>query len=425
VRDVWQLLGDRPSLRRLLAAALVSLTGDWVLRTGLAFFVYELTGSTKASAVTWLSSFLPFLLVGSVAGVYVDRWDRRRTLLVTHLLMALGLAPLLLVHTAGDVWVVYAVTLVEAVLALFAVPAQQALLPALVPADRLATANALTGQTRDVAMLVGPALGGVLVAAGGVAPLAIADAATFVAAAQLVAGIDRSSGAVLDTAPRGVSGLSRLAQEWGDGLRVAMSRTTVRVVFVYTLLAMTGEGVMGTLFAPFVRDVLHGDGSGFGLLTSAQAIGGVAGAFVAVGLAQRVSPVAMFGIGAVLFGLVDLVLFLDPTVMDQVPIWPALLCLVVVGVPGAVAMTGYNTLLQRDTPAAYRGRVLGALGIPQGAGILLGTVAAGALGDVVGIVPVIIVQGLSGVFGGIVVLTALRNQVVARPVPVGAPDGAG
>jgi hypothetical protein len=115
---------------------------------------------------------------------------------------------------------------------------------------------------------------------------------------------------------------------------------------------------MGTLFAPFVRDVLHGSGQDYGLIVSVQAVGGIVGGVVAASLGQRVSPVTMFGAGAIVFGLVDLVMFLYPLVF--VEIWPAVVCMVVVGVPGAVTIVGLTTLLQRHTTDAYRGRVFGA-----------------------------------------------------------------
>ena len=112
----WRLLRRRPDLARLVGASLVSLTGDWLVAVGLTYAVYDLTGSTMASAGVFLTSLLPQVLVGLVAGVLVDRWDRRRTMIVANLLLAVGLLPLLLVDGAGLIWVVYPVLVFEAVL---------------------------------------------------------------------------------------------------------------------------------------------------------------------------------------------------------------------------------------------------------------------------------------------------------------------
>ncbi|MGW3108465.1 MFS transporter [Streptomyces sp. NPDC001100] len=91
----------RRHLRLLLSAGLVSLTGDWILRVGLAYYVYELTGNTLASALVLLASFIPQIVLRSLAGVFVDRWDLRRTMVAASVLLALGLLPLLAVHRPG------------------------------------------------------------------------------------------------------------------------------------------------------------------------------------------------------------------------------------------------------------------------------------------------------------------------------------
>jgi predicted MFS family arabinose efflux permease len=411
VRTLWSLLSRERGFRRLLAAALISQVGDWMLAIGVAYYVYQLTGSTLASAGSMLATFLPSILLSSLAGVYVDRWNRKTTMVVTNLVMAVGLLPLLLVHHPRDVWIVYVVAVFEGTVELFFSPAEQAVVPLLVANDDLLTANALNGQAREVARLVGSAIGGVVVGIGGITALAIADAATFLAAALIVSRIRIPTRARPSAAEPRHSRLGALAHEWSQGLRIAWSQPSVRVVFVYTLIAMTGEGVMGTLFAPFVRDVLHGSASAYGLIAGVQAIGGLAGGVVAASLAHRVSAAAMFGFGAVLFGLIDLTMFLYPLVF--VALWPAMLCMIMVGIPGAVSRVGYNTVLQRGTEDAVRGRVFGALGAVQGVGIVIGTVAAGVLAEAVGIVPVIAFQGVGGIVAGVVVLIVLRSDVRA------------
>lgn len=166
------------------------LTGDWILRVGLAYAVFALTGSTLVSAATLLASFLPQVVLGSVAGVFVDRWDPRRTMIASNLLLAAGLLPLVVVRHADEAWIVYAVTAWEGCVQQLFVPAQQSLLPRLADDATLLTANALSGQSADIARLAGSALGGVAAAAGGIAAVTIADAASFLAAAALVARID-------------------------------------------------------------------------------------------------------------------------------------------------------------------------------------------------------------------------------------------
>ena len=128
---ILRALGHR-DLRLLLSAGLVSMAGDWVLRIGLTYYVYALTGSTLASALMLLTSFAPQIVLGSLAGVFVDRWDLRRTMVVTDVLLALGLLPLLAVHRAGQMWIVFLVSAGQGCIQQFFTPAEQSLLPRLI-----------------------------------------------------------------------------------------------------------------------------------------------------------------------------------------------------------------------------------------------------------------------------------------------------
>ncbi len=416
MRTIWRVLADHRDFRLLLGAGLVSMTGDWILEIGLAYYIYAITGSTLASATMLLASFVPQILFSSVAGVFVDRWDRKRTMIGANLLLCVGLSPLIFVHHADQVWIVYAVLMWEGTVQVFFSPAEAALVPHLVPDDRLVTANALNGQNADLSRLVGSAVGGVVAGLGGVTALAVVDAATFVLAASMVAAV-RTSGRAVDSKPAAETSshelegrLMRLWSEWVNGLRAAASQRVLRVIFAFILVTSVGEGIMGTLFAPFVRDVLHGSAEAYGLIVSVQAIGGIAGGLVAASVGHRVSAAHLFGWGSVVFGIVDLTLFLYPLVWVEV--WPAAACMIVVGVPGALAIAGLMTLVQRSTADAYRGRVFGAMGLVQSVALVGGAVSAGFLGSSIGIVPVLAFQGGGYLVGGCAIVVLLRE--VAR-----------
>lgn len=418
----WLLLRQHRDLRLLLGAGLVSMCGDWLLSVGLTYSVYAVTGSTLASAMTMLAAFLPQVLVGTVAGVFVDRWDRRRTMIVTNLLLAAGLAPLVLADTTAHIWVVYVVLVWQSVVEVFFAPAEQALLPRLVEDDGLVTANALNGQVRQLSRLVGAALGGIAAAAGGITAVALLDALSFVLATLLLTRIREGSppaGQPRDRADDpGALMVGRLAQlrlEWLDGLRTAWESPVVRVLLVFSLVTCTGEGVMGALFAPYVRSVLHGGPQLLGALSSVQAIGGLAGGVVVATVGSGWSPVRMLGVGAVLFGVVDLAIFVYPLVV--VSPWPAIAGMVLVGTPGAALTAGMMTLYQRSTVDERRGRVLGLAFFAQSLAMVVGTTGAGVLGAVVGIVPVLAFQGVGYVAAGVLVLTTLRGDV-ASPSPM-------
>jgi Na+/melibiose symporter-like transporter len=412
LRSPVRVLRRAPDLRLLLGAGLVSMTGDWLLGVGLAYSVYALTGSTLASAATLLSSFVPQVLVGSVAGVFVDRWDRKRTMVVTNLLLAVGLLPLLLVSGADRIWLVYVVLAAQSCVEVFFAPAEQAFLPRVVDDSDLVAANGLNGQVRNLARLVGSGLGGVTAAAGGIRGVAVADALTFLLAAGLVLRIREPGGAAApadvaqDEAARVVRGrVATLLDAWRAGFRTAASNRVLRTLMIALLITGTGEGIMGTLFAPYVRHVLHGSGQVYGVITGVQAIGGIAGGFLVAVAGEHWSPVTMVWAGSIVFGLVDLAIFLYPLLW--VNPWPAAAGMVLVGLPGAVSVAGVMTLLQRNTTDERRGRVFSLVALTEAVSVVAGSMIAGFLGGPTGIMPVLAVQGLGYVAAGVLVLARL------------------
>jgi MFS family permease len=396
------------------------MTGDRVLGIGLAYSIYALTGSTLASAAALLSAFVPQVVIGSVAGVLVDRWDRKRTMVLTNVLLAAGLLPLLLVSGTSRIWLVYVVLAAEACVEVFFSPAEQAFLPRVVGDRDLVAANGLNGQMSNLARLVGSGLGGVVAALGGIRAVAVVDAVSFLLAAALVARI-RTGGTVLaidapdpaeapdaaaDDAAGAVRGrLAALVGEWRDGVRTVAGNRVVSTLVIALLVTSTGEGIMGTLFAPFVRHVLHGSGQVYGVISGVQAIGGLAGGFAVAAVAERWSPVTMVWVGSILFGLVDLAIFAYPLVW--VSPWPAAAGMVLVGLPGAVVVAGTMTLFQRCTTDAHRGRVFSLMALAQAVSVVVGSTLAGLWGGPSGIIPILALQGVGYVVAGLLVLARL------------------
>ena len=405
---IVRALGHR-DLRLLLSAGLVSMTGDWVLRIGLTYYVYVLTRSTLASALMLLTSFAPQIVLGSIAGVFVDRWDLRHTMVVTDVLLALGLLPLLAVHRAGQMWIVYLVSAGQGCVQQFFTPAEQSLLPHLIEDEHLITANALGSQNNDVSRLVGSAIGGVVAALGGVTLLTLVDAVSFLSSAGLIAAIRTARP---EPRARRMGGelrarVGQLRGEWADGLRLCASHRVLRIIGLFVMVTCLGEGVMGTLFAPFVRSSLHASSSMYGVISAAQAIGGVCGGLLAASLGHRSSAARVMGLSAFAFGAIDLALFLYP--LGYVATWPAIVLMILVGGPGALLTAAAATLLQRNTTSTHRGRVFGALGAIEGAAIVTGALAAGFLGTSIGIIPTLVAQGGGYVLAGVLVLATLYD----------------
>ena len=166
---------------------LISMLGDWMLMIGLPIYVFQLSNSTLATGLVLITQVVPRILLGSLAGVLVDRWDRKRTMVIANILLAIGLLPLLLVQSQGQLWIVYIVTFIQSIIRQFFGPAEGALLPTLVGEEDLLQANALNAMNNNLARLLGPPLGGFAAALLGLSAFALVDALTFVVAALLIA----------------------------------------------------------------------------------------------------------------------------------------------------------------------------------------------------------------------------------------------
>src|SRR6266508_3578657 len=229
----------------LWTGGLISITGDWVLIVGLPVEIYRRTGSTLATAGMVLAFLVPSIALGSVAGVFVDRWDRRRLMIVVDVLLALGLLPLLAVDALG-IWVAYVVLVLSSSLEQLFQPAQIALLPNLLEGseDQLVTANALSGMNRHLSRIVGPAIGGVAVAAGGLPAIALIDAASFMLSAVLITAIRTRRSRPHREPPLEQAALSaweRLAHEWREGLGVVVEHPVLRALLVFFVITRIGE----------------------------------------------------------------------------------------------------------------------------------------------------------------------------------------
>ncbi len=417
---VLSLLGLR-SFVLVWLGGLVSLAGDWVLIVGLPLVVYEMTHSTLATSTMFMAGTLPRLPLGSVAGVFVDRWDRRRTLVVTNMLMGLGLLPLLAVRSAEDLWLVYAVQLGEACIAEFQRPALGALLPRLVDQDKLVAANALSSLGSESTRLVGPALGALVVAVFGLAGVVVVDAASFVLAGALVAlvtGIPRSAHSVASSAATLAQRCLGVWRDWREGLRVVRSDRVLRVLLAFCAVTGLGEGVIMTLFVPFATTVVRGGQGAYGALLSAQAVGGLVGGLLLGRFGRGFAPRVLLGTTAVVFGLLDLLLFYAPLFVTGIGVPLALIMLV--GIPAAGMGVSRSTLLQTAATDQYRGRVLGAVSATVAVAGLAGMALAGLLGDRLGIVPLLTVQGVGYVAAGLMVLLVLPTSAGARQTAASA-----
>jgi MFS family permease len=410
---------SRSPLRRrgfalLWAGGLINDLGDWMLLIALPVYVFQLTGSALVTSTVFVVELVPGLLAGQLAGVLVDRWDRRRILVVGGFLQAACLLPLLAV-SEDRLLIVYIVAAVQSCLARLCAPAKAALVPSLVDRDELTAANSLSAVGDNLARLVGSPLGGIVLQLLGLPGVVLVDAITYIASSLLIAGVPDRGRAVEhadgppiaagDGPPIAAAGEGIVAA-WADGLRIIWRDARLRAVLAIGALSQVSQGMFVVLFVVFVLDRLDGTSGDVGLIRGVQAVGGVIGGIVVGAIGRRAGPRSLVGWGFVLFGLISLTTWNLPALTTEIAAYAALF--VIVGVPGVATSAGLLTAVQSLAPASHLGRVFAAFETAAGALAAIGVLAAGALADALGVVTILDVQALIYVLCGVLALIALR-----------------
>ena len=386
----------------LWLGGLISVAGDWVLYAALPYFVYARTGSTVATAGMIVAELAPGVVLGSIAGVFVDRWNRKRVLVVANALQAAAVALLLLVPNGGWVGLVYVAALAQSSVAAFSLPAESALLPSLVADADLVAANALNALNNRLGRLVGLPLGGALFSVVGLEGVVVADCSTFLLAALLIAPIAAPRRPRVDAggSESARSAYAALWAEWLAGLRIMRRERTIAVIFVVLGVMTFGGTMLDPLFAPWVRDVLHQGAQVYAWLLVAHSASGILGTLLVGRFGARLSPRVLMGWSSVAAGIMLLVRSNVPSV------WVAFALALAGGVTSVAAAVGVETLVQRRIRDEYRGRIFGLLGASGALLSLLGAAVGGLGAEAVGIVPMLDVASALILFAGLVVLRA-------------------
>jgi len=401
-------LGSR-NFRLFFGGQSVSLMGTWITRVATSWLVYRLTGSALLLGVVGFWGQIPTLVLAPFAGVLVDRYDRHRMLVWTQVLSALqslALAGLALTGVITVPWIL-GLQVVQGIINAFDTPARQAFVVQMVE-DRadLPNAIALNSTMVNASRIVGPSIGGLIIAAVGEGWCFLIDAISYLAviASLLAMRVTAAERAVV----RG-----NVLDELREGWRYVAGFAPVRTALV--LLAVVGAmGTPYTTLMPVVASkVLGGGPHTLGFLMTASGLGAVAAALymaarrTVVGLGKvMVAATIAFGLGLVAFGFTH-------------ALWLALLVLPVVGAGFMLEMSATNTVVQTITEERLRGRVMAFYTMAFLGSAPLGSLLSGVVATRIGASHTIVLGGVVVVAGGLWLamrLPLLRAQV--RPIYV-------
>lgn len=405
-----------PAFRLFWLGFALSAFGDAMTRVVLTWFVYEETGSGSALGYLMLAYTGPILIGGLLAGWLLDRFDRRRVMLVDNAIRGAAVALVPLLHALGrlELWHIYAVAAVYGLLMMISLAGGPSLIPSIVPAHQLAAANALEMLGWTIGGIGGPALAGVLIGVIGATNVVLLDASTYAAFALALAAIIRITPPETGHVAVAAGGYSI----W-QAVRLMVASQVLLTTTLMFLAFNIGNGML-FVWLPLLTDrVLDGGPRLYGGLLAVLAAGEVIAVVLAGTLVARVALgtmicAAQFGAGASL-----LIVFLSRSIAG------AAIGLALFGVCSAPMTIWAQTLRMRIIPERMRGRTFALLRMVMQGGNPIGGALGGALAGVVAI-PTLIVTSALLIVAPAGVGYAIRDlRVAGQPEELTIPPASG
>ncbi len=395
----------------IFSAQVVSIAGDLVLFIALPFWVYQLTGSALATGIMMGALTLPQLLISPLAGVVVDRADRKRLMIGSDLLRAILMLGYFFVNDVSQVWLIYLLAFAESAVSQFFRPAVNAVVPTLVNnEEELTRANSLLGASWALGQMVGPALGGILVTTYGPHGAALFDMGTYLLSAALLLWLHLPSRAQVTTKfETARHAVQQFTSELREGVRVALERPLLRVIFASLAILMLSQGIINVLLVVIVKEIWHAGATEFGWFVTAQGVGGLVGAVIISAFATRISPKHLVVVGGSIAGLLIMVMVNQPSVYVAMG-------LMLVAVIAIVAFDiGLTTLIQIGSDDANRGRISGLMQTAMAAAQLVSIAATSLLADQLGAALMLNVAAILFTLGGLVAILAPNLHLAPNP----------
>jgi MFS family permease len=349
----------------------ISQSGTWIDKVAQAWLVLALTHSAFAVGLLAACQFVPFSVFGLMAGVIVDRLDTWRTVIVTQAIRMVIASTLAGIVLAGvvQVWMVYVLAVLTGIVLVLDAPSRQQLTFKMVGRDELPNAVALNSSLFNAARIVGPGIGGLLIAAFGVGAAFAINAASFVAVLVGLLMMDTSN--LVAFAPR--EHLPTLFGSLREGISYARKSAHVRLVLTMLVAISTIAMNFNVLLPVLARQTLASGPGVFGLIAGCFGAGALVGGLLSAALSRASWKAIIAGAGGL--GVAELVL------APLHSLGPAIVLLFIAGICFTLYTANSNAVLQLRAPDHLRGRVIGFYyfafnGLAPLGGILAGWLAA-------------------------------------------------
>lgn len=408
----------------MLTGRSVSKLGDTFSFLALSLMIFAKTGSALSVGQMMVAIYLPVLLLGPFAGVWVDRLNKRVLAIVCELVRA---GVVLAIPFVPEVWHIYVLAFVSATIGFFSRTAQGALIPQLFPKDELRGYNAKIQTATEVMGIAGPVLAGIVIGFGSYTAAFVVDSATFLYSAITLLALntalkaaDQSRAATvesgsLETAAaeensQAVASAATVARpsffaELKDGARYMIGHPRILNTTLIMFSAMIVSGMFNVLLVVFSKDIIRVTDQQFGWLEAGIGLGLATGAWL-MNYGKNVDLLTFVRVAAVIDGLLITVLGLTGS------FWTELLVLVGIGIFSVIMMIAATTIMQTEADDAYMGRVLSFYNTAFMAGTVFSMALAGVVAEMVSVRDIFVYGGLFT--AGITFLLGLRR--VGKPV---------
>ncbi len=392
---------------------MISVTGTWMQSIGQAWLVLDLTHSPLALGTVTMLQFLPVSLLVLFGGVLADKLPKRRILVITQTAAMMQAFALAFLTWSGLIalWQVYSLAAMLGLTNALDNPTRQAFVVEMVGRDDVVNAVALNSSLFNSARLIGPAMGGVIIAVAGVGTAFFINGVSFIA---VIIGLLLIKSSLLY--PAGRSGDGHVLEQVAEGLRYSLR--TPAILFIVILMASIGTfGYNFTVVLPLLaRNVLHVGSIGFGAMSSTMAVGSLAAA-LALATARKATR------GMLLIGAVAFAVLLAALAASQ---WYAvtLVVLVVLGAASIAFTATANSSLQIIAPDHLRGRVMSIYMLLFLGTTPIGSELTGFMAERAGVRPTIAIEAAICAVGVLVALAYLATQRAGRRPEIAAvPQG--
>jgi predicted MFS family arabinose efflux permease/predicted enzyme related to lactoylglutathione lyase len=374
--------------RLLWTGSLISSVGSWLLTIAIPAHVLMATGSLRDTGLTLAAQYLPMLILGPVAGVFADRWDRRRLMTAANVFCAGSVALMLSGTAPGRYWILYVALIAENSGAVLIAPALQARTPAVVGTGALlSSANSLNSVSSGAVRLIGGPLGGMLLAACGIRTLICADCASYALAAAAMFLTSRPAREPSAPCSTGGTAIRQVARDFISGARVLRGQRVARALLPVAVVFLAANASLSALLIPFgIRRLGGGEHTGF--LLSCLGAGYLLGAPVIRALLDRVQPRTLLAASLTATAGGDCLLFTSSSLGTALPAAAA------VAASGSMSLVTVQTTLQRLIPNTMLGRVSAIFLTGEAAATLAGAVAGPFLAQLAGLRSVAVAASL-------------------------------